>query len=225
MARLAGFFYILMLPIGMIPMLVGRVPITSDAAATAAAIVAHPAAFYTGFLADILIVAVYIPVTALLYRLFAPVDRALSLTAAFFSLVGCADQAFACLFRVAPMTVLTSVPASRAFSRAAIETLVQFLLNFYKLGYGIALVFFGVYLILIGTLIVRSTFMPRLLGILVMLAGVSGLTFLWPPLSQSLWPRQALCFVIGEGSLVLWLLIRGVDAERWHALARGTAVD
>ncbi len=81
------------------------------------------------------------------------------------------------------------------------------------------LVFFGFYCALIGYLIVRSTFLPRILGVLMVLAGLGYLTFLWPPLGASLTPYNYLPGAIGEWTLTVWLLIKGVNQQRWEEQA------
>ena len=78
-----------------------------------------------------------------------------------------------------------------------------------------AMVFFGFYCVLMGYLIVKSSFMPSLIGGLMMLAGLGWLTFLWPPLAHTLSTPDMVAGFIGEGSLTVWLLIRGVDREKW----------
>lgn len=206
-ARLAGLFYALMIPIGAIPLMVGRVQITSDAAATAADILAHPSWMHAAFAADLLVVACYLAVTALLYELFKPVSSTISLMAAFFSLTGCAIQACACLFRIAPLVLLTSAPSSSG-------TVALAVLQLHKPAYNIGLVFFGFYMVLIGCLVFQSTFMPRVLGVLVIVSGLGWLTFLWPLLAAALWPRVILTLGAGEGLLILWLLIAGVKNDR-----------
>lgn len=77
------------------------------------------------------------------------------------------------------------------------------------------LVVFGVYCLLIGYLILRSTFLPRALGVLMAIGGLGWLTFLSPSLARSLSPYNLAPGIIGEGALTLWLLVKGVDAERW----------
>ena len=79
-----------------------------------------------------------------------------------------------------------------------------------------SLVFFGFYRLLIGYLIFRSTFLPRILGVLMVIAGLGWLTFLWPPLGTYLTPYVFAPGIIGEGALTLWLLAMGVDAARWN---------
>jgi uncharacterized protein DUF4386 len=82
-----------------------------------------------------------------------------------------------------------------------------------------SLVFFGFYCVLIGVLIFRSKFLPRILGGFMGIAGVGWLTFLSPPLAASLSPYHYLAGGIGEGLLTLWLLMMGVDAVRWNEQA------
>jgi hypothetical protein len=125
--------------------------------------------------------ASYVAVTVLLYCLFKPVNRTISLVAALFSLAGCADGYAASLlpFKVHP------------------------------------LVFFGCYCLLIGYLILRSTFMPRILGVFMVMAGLGWLTFVYGPLAHSLAPYHYIMGGIGEGSLMLWLLVMGIDSARW----------
>jgi hypothetical protein len=125
----------------------------------------------------------YIAVTLLFYYLFKPVNRSLSLLAAFFSLVGCANDVLS-LFNLAP----------------------------YKIS---SLVFFGPYCLLIGYLIFRSTFLPRILGVLMAFAGLGWLTFLSPPLVNYLSPYNLAAGLLGEASVFLWLLATGVNVQRW----------
>jgi hypothetical protein len=86
--------------------------------------------------------------------------------------------------------------------------------------HNIGLVFFGLYLLLVGILILRSTFLPRILGALMALAGLSYVPFLSPPLVQSLQPYILVFPAVGQISLCLWLLVMGVNAERWDGQAK-----
>jgi len=106
-ARLTGvvyLFYFLTAVLGEV-FLRGLV-VDGDAAATANNILAHQPLFRLGLATGLIATACYIAVTALFYDLFKPVNRSLSLIAAFFSLVGCAILAFASLFQLAPLVVL-----------------------------------------------------------------------------------------------------------------------
>jgi hypothetical protein len=82
------------------------------------------------------------------------------------------------------------------------------------------LVFFGFYCLLIGYLILRSTFLPRILGALMVFAGLGWLTFLSPPLANYLSPYIFIPGLLGEGALTLWLLVVGVNVQRWREQGR-----
>jgi hypothetical protein len=81
------------------------------------------------------------------------------------------------------------------------------------------LVFFGVWCGLVGYLIYRSTFLPRIIGLLMVVAGLAYLILLWPPLATSLYPFNLALAAPGEISLLLWLLVRGVNAPAWKEAA------
>lgn len=82
------------------------------------------------------------------------------------------------------------------------------------------LVFFGFYCLLISYLILKSRFLPRFLGVLMLFAGVGWLTFIWQSFAISLAPYVFFPGIIGEGMLTLWLLVFGVNEERWKEQAR-----
>jgi hypothetical protein len=223
-ARMAGVFYLLMIPMGGLAVFARRgLVVSGDAAATATNILAHESLFRLGFAADLLVVACYLAVTALFYGLFKPVNRSVSLLAAFFSLVGCAIQGFACLFELAPLVVLGSGQYSSAFKVEQLQALAYTFLKLYSQAYSIALVFFGFYCLLIGYLIFKSTFLPRILGVLMAIGGLAWLTFLSPSFGAKYLP-YILAADIGEGLLILWLLVKGVNEQRWkeQASASGT---
>jgi Domain of unknown function (DUF4386) len=82
-----------------------------------------------------------------------------------------------------------------------------------------SLVFFGCYCLLIGYLIFKSTFLPRILGVLMAIGGLGWLTFLSPSLADDLSPYIFAPGVLGEASLTLWLLVMGVNVQRWKEQA------
>jgi Domain of unknown function (DUF4386) len=81
------------------------------------------------------------------------------------------------------------------------------------------LVFFGFYCLLVGYLIFRSTFLPRILGALMAFGGLGWLTFLSSPLANRLYPYNLAPGLLGEGALTLWLLAVGVNVQRWREQA------
>jgi hypothetical protein len=147
------------------------------------------------------------------------VNKTVSLLAAFFSLVGCAIQAFASLFQIAPLVVLEGSPYLSVFK---VDQLQAVALTFIKLNVQAAyiyLVFFGLFNLLIGYLIFKSTFLPRILGVLMALSGLGWLTFLSPSLANRLLAYIEVLGIIAEASLMLWLLVKGVKIERWREQA------
>jgi len=87
-------------------------------------------------------------------------------------------------------------------------------------GLNIALVFHGFYCILIGYLISRSSFLPRILGALMAFAGLGWVTYLSNPLVNYLSPYNLACGLLGDVSVFLWLLVKGVNVQRWKEQAR-----
>jgi hypothetical protein len=86
------------------------------------------------------------------------------------------------------------------------------------------LVFFGCYCLLLAYLILRSSFLPRFLSVLLAITGAGWLTFLSPPLGDRLFdPYLMIAGLAGEGALTLWLLVFGVNGERWNEQARAAA--
>ena len=111
---------------------------------------------------------------------------------------------------------LSLLPALFSLVGCAIAALSPFHLALFHIN---SLVFFGFYCLLIGYLILRSTFLPRTLGVLMVFAGLGWLTFLSPPLAHDLSPYILAPGIIGEGSLTLWLLVAGVNVQRWKEQA------
>jgi len=132
-ARAAGAFYLLTFVTEIFELVFvrGRLVISGDAAATATNILAHAPLFRLGFACNLLATACYVAVTALFYNLFKPVDRSLSVLAAFFSLVGCAMGAASCLFYLAPLGVLSGAQYLSVFK---VEQLQALALMFLKLN-------------------------------------------------------------------------------------------
>lgn len=225
-ARLAGLFYLITSLTGGFAELAvrGNLIVPNDAAATARHILASESLYRTGLAADIVAGAAYTVVTLLLYELLKPVNRSLSLLAAFFSLVGVAIGEVAAIGHVAPLLILKGAPYLATFSAEQLQAMALLALKLHNQAYLIALVFFGFYEALLGYLIFRSTFLPRTLGVLVGIAGLAFLTnslaiFLWPALPDALNAALLALDGIGEISLTLWLLVMAVDERKWQECA------
>jgi hypothetical protein len=198
----------------------GRLVVFGDAAATAANILRHERLFWLGFASSLIGVVFHITWALLLYYLFKPVNRRVSLLAAFVILVGCAIQALTSLFYLAPLLVLRGGNSLSAFTAEQLQALALMFLRLNAYAFDIYLVFFGLWCVLIGFLIFRSIFLPRVLGLLLAIAGLGWMTYLSPPLAHQLFlPYIAGASALGEIPLLLWLLVVGVNAQRWNEQA------
>ena len=224
-ARMAGVFYLITIVMGVFAEVFvrGALVVRDDAAATATNILAHEPLYRFGLAADLIMLACYIAVTLLFYDLFRPASRSLSLLAAFFSLVGIAVLAVNSLNHLAPLVFLGSAQYLSAFETTQLQALALMSLKLHARGYSIAGVFFGLYCLMIGYLVFRSGFLPRILGGLMAIGGLSYLTdsfaiFLLPTLATRL-PDIMMLGGIAELSLCLWLMVMGVNAPKWKEKA------
>src|SRR6202521_2357709 len=204
-----------------------KLVVSGNAAATAANILGHVWLFWLGFTSSLIGVAFHIAWALLMYELLKPVNRSLSLLAAFVILVGCAIQALTSLLYLAPLLVLTGGSSASAFTTAQLQALALVFLRLNTSAFNIDLVFFGLWCVLTGYLIFRSTFLPRILGVLLAISGLGFVTYLYPPLAYYLFmPYIAAASALGEIPLELWLIVMGVNVQRWkeQASAAGASI-
>jgi hypothetical protein len=118
-------------------------------------------------------------------------------------------------------------PVNRSLALlAAIFNFVSLTLEAFELhlrGANIALVFHGLYCLVIGLLVLRSDFLPRILGMMMAVAGLAWLTDLSIPLTGHLTPYNVIVGFTGEGMLMLWLLLIGLNGHRWDVQASKVA--
>jgi hypothetical protein len=193
--------------------------VPTDAVATAQNLLAHESLYRSGWEVGLIANALYIAVTALFYGLLAPVNRSLAMMMAFFSLAGCTVQIFGGMLQVAPFTILGDNQLAGVFTVAQLRAAALLSFKLYPLVFHISLVLFALFDFWLGYLIYKSTFLPRFIGVWFMIAGVVGLTFLWPPLAT---PLRFVIIPVGgvaEIVLMLWLLVKGVDVSRWREKA------
>src|SRR6266699_681063 len=233
-ARMAGVFYLLTILAGIFAQgfIADRLIIFGDAAATATNILTHRGLFQLGFTLYLIEMACQIATVALFYVLLRPVSKSVALSAAFLELTGCVIKTFARVFFIVPLFVLgvtnSSAPGGvsvlSGFSTQQLQGLALLLLKVNDQGAAMALAFFGFSTVLNGYLIFRSTFLPKFLGVLGMVAGLGWLTFLYPPLGYRAFPFIALLGLIGAALTIFWLLVYGVNEERWKERAGAGAI-
>src|SRR5437868_9027149 len=217
-ARAAGVSYLLGSLTSVFGQMVvlGMLVVPASATATAANILSHESLFRLGFVASLMTVPFHLVWAVLFYGLFRTVNRSVSLLAGFVMLVACTMWTLSSLLHLAPLVVLQGKSSLSAFGPEQLQALALMLLKLNARAYDIGLVVFGFWCVLIGYLIFRSAFMPRIIGALEVLAGVGYLTLLWQPLAHSLYPYNLALAGPVEISLMLWLLVQRVNLQRWN---------
>jgi len=221
-ARMAGAFQLLEAATATFGGVIvpGRLVVAGSAAATAARILGGERLFWLGFASSLVGVVFHAAWALLMYELLKPVNRSVSLLAAFVILVGCAVQAVTSLFYVAAWVILQGGPSVSAFTRDELQALALLFLKVGNYAFDIYLVFFGLWCFIIGYLVFKSTFLPRVLGVLLAISGLGWMTYLYPPLAYRLFfPFIVAASAIGEVPLELWLLVMGVNVSRWQEQA------
>lgn len=221
-ARVAGVLYVVLFVLGPFVFLMGKATalVPGDAAASAANVLAMDTEFRSGLLIETAIFLVEIVLAALLYVIFRPVHQALSLAAAFARLGEAVVQGVNLLTTALVLIVTGGASALAAFSQAQREALGLVFLDanaFMVLVWGL---FFGFHLLLLGYLVFASGFLPRWLGVLLLIAGAgyllqSGGTIMWPSAREVLDTVVVVMAVPGELAFTFWLLVRGVNVPRW----------
>jgi len=223
-ARIAGLLYLIVVVASTFALVTVSGLIERDAGATAANILASEQMFRLAFAANLIAAVAYTAVVGIFYALLRPVNATLSVVAAFIGLAGCASSAAFMLNPLAALSALDGESALAVFGAERTQAMARQFLRLGALGNSISLVFFGFYCLLLGWLVLGARFLPRILGIVLMLTGAGWLTgnftlFIAPdiggPLSRYLLPVSGL----GEFLFTLWLLVMGVNAKKWKEQA------
>ena len=224
-ARLAGGLFLATIVGGIIAQAVisDRLVVTGDAAATARNIAANQTLIRLAYAIFMVEMACQVATTAVMYDLLMPVNRSMARAAAVFGYVGSGIKAMARLFFYAPLFVLGGASYLAAFDARQLEALAYLMIRINAQGTQVALVFLGVNTLLTGYLMFRSTFLPRVLGVLGLIGGAGWLTFVYPPLGNRLFLPLALFALIGCAVTIGWLMIRGVDERKWYEAAGAAA--
>jgi hypothetical protein len=227
-ARIAGVLFLLSMVAGFfgevyVP---SKLIVSGDATATARNITTFNSLFRLGFASYLVEALCDIALALIFYVLLRPVQRNLALLAAFFGIISTALYAVAELFYFAAAIILGNAEALKAFSPDQLNALALLSLKLFGYGGGVFMVFYGVASALRGYLIFRSGYLPRFLGVLLMLAGLGFITksftlVLAPAYSSN---TLLLPMALAGVSLTVWFLVRGVDVPKWQAKHQGDAM-
>jgi len=226
MARIAGALYLIVIVTAAFAEIFvrGKLVVRGNAAATATNILTHESLYRLGGSADLINLVCDVGLALLFYELFKPVSRSLALLAAFFRLTHVGILTVGILFHFAALFFLTGTHDPNVFSTAQLQEQALICLSFQSRGYTLCLVYFGFACVFLGILIYRSTFLPRVLGVLMAIAGLCYVTssfarLISPTFASHLFPYILFPGALGEWSLALWLLVRGVNMQRWEEKA------
>ncbi len=220
-ARLIGVLFLITMVGGAFAQgfVAGSIIVPGDATATAHNIVTHESLYRLGFAVYLVEMACQIAMTVLFYELLKPASRTASALAAVFGLVGCTIKTLARLFFFAPLLVLGGAHYLKVFDPKQLQALAFFSLRMNYTVETIAMVFFGLNTLVTGYLVFRSTFLPRALGVVSVVGGLGWLIYLYEPLALRLESWIVGTGVLGALATVLWLLVKGVDEQRWKQQA------
>jgi len=222
LARIAGSLYLIIILAGLF--IFGFVPATifvqGDLAATAHNLQAHELLYRLGLAVHVAVLPLNVPLALILYDLFKVVSRRVALLLLFFSLVGTAVEGASLLNQFAPLALLGSGPYSGAMPAAQLQALAYLQLDLHSTGFNVGQAIYACYLLAASYVVLRSTFFPRVVGLLLAIGAVSYLaysfaSFLSPDFAAHLVPYIQLPSLVGEGSLCLILLAGAINVPRW----------
>lgn len=221
LARIAGFCYLVVIATGLFSEVFVRQTLTvsNDALTTAHNIQTNEMLFRWGFVADLINFVVGIPTILIIYHFFKKSNKILLQIALSLVIIQTAIIAVNLLNQITPLLLLANDTYLNTFQQSQLATLSLLSLNIQSQGYAIGLVFFGFYCILIGFVIYKTNAMPRVIGVLYAIAGLCYLInsftmFLSKGFANPIFVYLAIPIFIGELSVCLWLLLKGIDTTK-----------
>jgi uncharacterized protein DUF4386 len=228
-ARIGGILYLIIIIAGALGEIFirGKLIVSGDAMSTASNIMASQSRWRIGIAGDLLMHVCDIPLMLVFYVLLRPVNKNLAFLAVLFNLMQTAVLVANKLNLLMPLFLLGNADYLKAFEANQLSALTHVFIKAHDYGFGVGLIFFGFACLIYGYLLFRSGYFPRTLGVLLVLAGLSYLTnsftlILAPTYAEMIFPVLVLA-LIGELSLCLWLIVKGVDIPKWEKLALESA--
>jgi len=229
-ARAGGTAYLILIVAGLIGEMFirNRLIISGDPAGTAHNILMHLLQWRISIASDLIMHICDAVVAMVYYVLLKPVNKNLALVALYLGLVQTAVLVANKMNLVMPLLFLGNSAYLNSLDPHTLQTLAYLSVAAHDYGFGIGLIFFGCECLIAGYLIFKSGYFPRILGIMIQIAGICYLVnsfalILSPALVHALFPVILLPSFIGELSMSLWLLFKGVDLTKWKERAIANA--
>ena len=220
-ARLAGFLYLLLIPFSAFGLIYvpSKLIVPGDAATTANNIVASEALFRSGIVSHLIGQTIFILLPLVLYRLLKPVNKNHAVLMVVLVLVSVPITFINELNHFAALILLSGADYLSVFAVDQLHAQMMLFLELHEHGITIALIFWGLWLFPLGYLVFKSGFLPKILGVLLMIGCIGYLidaltTMLFPDFDMTV---SQFTF-IGELLFPLWLVFKGVNVERWEGL-------
>jgi hypothetical protein len=216
-ARRAGVLYFLFMILGIcgefvFPTLV----VPGNAAATAGNIAAFELTYRLGILLGFVTLVIFIFLVVVLYKLLEDVDRSQAMLMVLLVSIGVAVALANMLNRLTPLQLLSGPDYMSAFTKPQLDALVMSSLRFRSLGAAVPMAFWGLWLFPFGILVMKSGFLPRILGILLLVAGfayvLGSATSIVIPAQSHVINRFLMPLYFGEVPIIFWLLLKGAKA-------------
>jgi hypothetical protein len=223
--RLAGVFYLAIIVLGLLgeSYVRGNLVVAGDAAATAQNIAGSSALWRIGIFSDLMMQVLDIPIIVVMYLMFKQVGAGLNLAATCFNLIQTAVLVVNKLTLFIPLLLLGGAAYLSAFSSEQLAAWSYLAVRMYNYGFAVGLIFFGIACVIRGYLIVKSELFPKFIGLLLALAGVcylinSTAILLALDFTPLLFPWIYLPVLVGELTLSLWMMVKGMNLAKWRAL-------
>jgi hypothetical protein len=224
-ARIAGALYLIVIVGGTFAELFvrARLVVPGDAAATAQNIRAHDLLYRLGFVAELFYCVCNVPLLLILYKLFKVVNKNVAVAMLGFAFLADGIESMSLLAHLAPLEILSGGTSLHAFTAEQLDAATYLAIQLFERGFAISLVFFGLAALAMAHLILRSLFIPWIIGVLLAIEGmgyiINSITlFLYPALQARIFPYFSVT-AIAEVALCLWLLLMGVNVQQWSAQA------
>ena len=222
-ARACGLLYLAIIALGMFGEMVVRAALVAGGEPTTTAnnIAANELLWRAGIAGDLLMQIMDVPTIIIFYLLLRPVSKSLALMSTAFNLVQTAVLALNKLALLTPLLVIGNTSRSGSLAPEQWNELSYLAIQLHSYGFGIGLIFFGFTCLIRGYLLYKSSYFPAAIGVLLQFAGASYLInsfalILAPDVAQALFPVILIPAFVGELSLALWLLIKGVNLPQWQ---------
>ncbi len=224
LSRIGGVLYLIIIVVGLFgeAFVRGRLIVSGNATATAANLRSQESLWRFGIAAELLLLICAVALLWIFFVLLRPVSRDLALLAILFNLVSISLEAAYTLQLLAALFPLGNAGYLRAFEPEQLYAMASLSLKSHAYGFGVSLIFFGCFCLVLGYLIFRSGYLPKAVGVLMQIAGLSYLAnsfalVLAPSFANRIFPAILIPAFVGEASLCLWLLVKGVNVEKWNA--------